>query len=509
MNRSWTVPNVLARFTQASDSHPRATSCVLIACMAALYAWIVSSPTLADPDSVYHAKMSALIASQGVVREFPWMAFNLYRVNFVDHHFLYHVLCVPFLWLLHDPLVAIKVSGVFFALVFIGVFYASLARAQVRGALWFALAMALSGPMLFRLSLPKAGPLSLTVLTLGLIAAFEGRKSWLVVLSFAYVSLYTAWPVLPCVVAMYVVLSRQWNKNGLQLALSSLGGALAGAIANPYFPHNFVFWARMVGVNFLPWSKKLRIGMEWTPLPLDELGTALLLPGITVLVALGCLWGRWRRLSRESLTLWILAGAFFVMMLSARRHLEYVIPLLVLASAFTVRDVGLPERWRAFKEDTALGWLATGTLITALGLLAYNARIGIDNAKSWMDRGRPYSYLQEPSQWLRAHTKERAVIFHTDWDDFPSLFYYNDRNVYLSGMEQVFMYLYNADRYQEWREIVDGYRTSELAETITRDFGAHFVLARKSHGNFVKLLQRDPRAHVRYQTPTDIIFELN
>src|SRR3989338_10252386 len=80
----------------------------------ALFTYLQVDPTFADPDSFYHAKAALLLRDRGAITEFPWLSATTLRYNFIDHHFLYHLLLIPFItWF--TPLIGLKVATVFLA----------------------------------------------------------------------------------------------------------------------------------------------------------------------------------------------------------------------------------------------------------------------------------------------------------------------------------------------------------------------------------------------------------
>ena len=67
-----------------------------------IFGWLQLNPGFLDPDSFYHLKISKMISAQGPVFDFPWLQFTVLKDYFIDHHFLYHVLTIPFINLLGD-----------------------------------------------------------------------------------------------------------------------------------------------------------------------------------------------------------------------------------------------------------------------------------------------------------------------------------------------------------------------------------------------------------------------
>jgi len=42
--------------------------------------------------------------------------------------------------------------------------------------------------------------------------------------------------------------------------------------------------------------------------------------------------------------------------------------------------------------------------------------------------------------WLKENTVKDEIIIHSSWDEFPMLFYYNDYNQYMAGLDPTFFY---------------------------------------------------------------------
>jgi hypothetical protein len=51
---------------------------------------------------------------------------------------------------------------------------------------------------------------------------------------------------------------------------------------------------------------------------------------------------------------------------------------------------------------------------------------------------------------LEENSQKGEVIFNINWADFPLLFFHNDYNSYVIGMDPNFLYLYNKELYWQW-----------------------------------------------------------
>ena len=55
-----------------------------------------STNKIADRDGYFHIKFSQLMREHGIIYKLPWMQFAIFKDYFRDHHFLQHILYMPF-----------------------------------------------------------------------------------------------------------------------------------------------------------------------------------------------------------------------------------------------------------------------------------------------------------------------------------------------------------------------------------------------------------------------------
>jgi hypothetical protein len=79
--------------------------------------------------------------------------------------------------------------------------------------------------------------------------------------------------------------------------------------------------------------------------------------------------------------------------------------------------------------------LAAAALALCVGVLTWttlaSARAEIAEA--------PSDYMAGAAEWLRTNTPEGSMVFQTDWDDFPYLYYYNTHNTWLVGLDPTYL----------------------------------------------------------------------
>jgi len=179
-----------------------------------IFLYVLAPPTLLCPDGFYHTKMALLIKEGNIVKNFPWTQFTTYKNLFVDHHFGYHFLLLPFLSIPTpknldilstqiDPLLKVKLASAFFAGLAILAIYWFLRKLKVKLPLLWILSSFLIMNFLFRLSLSRSPALSLIILILGLYYIIKKKYLGIFLVSIFYVWIYGGWPLMLVVVILY------------------------------------------------------------------------------------------------------------------------------------------------------------------------------------------------------------------------------------------------------------------------------------------------------------------
>lgn len=453
-----------------------------------LFTYLQLDPTFADPDSFYHAKAAMLLRDRGAITEFPWLSATTLKYHFIDHHFIYHLILIPFVSYL-PSLIGLKVATILLASLTIVTIFWFLRRLGVKGAFWYAFFLLTVAPFIFRINLAKAQALVLILLFISLY--FLLRRYYLAfsVLVFCYVWLYAGWPLVAVFTLLYLLISwtysvrsRQWigpqpvkqarGWQRLQLLLALGIGIGLGIFLSPYFPKNLSFyWQQSFQIAVVNYQSLIGVGGEWYPYPLVDLLTAAA-PLFVLFTAAGAVFLITRRKQPvDSWLFFIFSLIFFALTLKSRRNVEYFVPLAVIFSALTFRSASEAiKRWfRAGRRPAIIS-----LVVFALALAFVSGRY-IQEVKGSMRNGFSFNKFAEPSQWLSTHTPAGSIVFHSDWDEFPLLFYHNDHNYYIVGLDPTFMYQYDPNLYRRWVDITTGRSSERLAQTIGTLFGARYV----------------------------------
>lgn len=425
----------------------------------------LQSEGLADPDGYFHIKYAALLVQfgYGAVHAFPWLTASTWSQDHVDLQFGYHILLTPFSQILHPLVIGAKISAAFFSALFVTAVYFMFRFLGIqRPLLWCVILLVSSGTFLLRLTFPRAFIFGVLLTMVGLLL-IQARRYWaLGAVAFLFAWLYVAAPLLLIVAILSLIASFILKKTfSVTSSLVVLLGLFVGYMLRPDFPPTTFFsilvpyFERVKGVD-------LAVGAENSPLALSDLlsGFPLVLSFFLACTIL-CVWQLARRVEAHqstdekvlSFSLLLVAWFFLLLSFISIRFTEYWVPFTILFCAIITRpylerlntQFFLNNWWRKH----ALSLLFVTVLI--LWVIAHN----IIAATTTIRTSEPLEKFEQAAYWLRDNTPKKSVVFHTDWDDFPKLFYYNDHNYYIVGLDPTFMYVRDKNLYWLWRNISD------------------------------------------------------
>ena len=488
---------------------------LLLMCVFVLFMGLVqfSTPDMPDNDGYYHIKMAALMRTEGLKPAFPWLPLTVLNPReFHDHHFLFHVLLIPFTF--GDLRLGAKWAAVIFSsLAFLSV-WRLLDRQRIPyAALWSLGLLAVSEAFIYRMSIARAQSLSLALLVIGVNWLLARKYSRLFILGFVFAWFYNAFPLLLSVAGLFV-LAVWLTERRLELRPLVYGGSgiIAGLMINPYFPYNVVFALQHILPKLLE-PTSLSVGNEWYPydtgqlLANSPLGLVAFISGALALGLSG------RRMDLRTATGFFLACLFGLMLFQSRRFIEYFPAFALIFAAFAwapliaspfakVQPDEKPSK--TLLVDRVKRWLpALAAAIFLIPAIWSN----FEASKSSLQGSKPYGLYSGATAWLEAHTPAGARVFQTDWDDFPRLFFYNTHNTYLVGLDPTYLQLYDANLYNEWVVITQG-KVKNPSNAIAADFGAHYVLTDLYHESFLSRAANDPQLVEVYRDTDAVIFHV-
>lgn len=479
-----------------------------------------------DFDGYYHIKWSRLLwesLRQGnLPPAFIWLPqTTLDPRNFVDHHLLFHGFQIPFTWF-GDLRLGAKISAALFGSIAVFSCYWLIVRYRIRYPLiWLLALLACSAPFLYRLNMAKAPPFAIIFLVVGIYLLFE-RKYWpLIPLAFIFTLTYDMFVLLILAGVIWTAVIG-WTERRLEWRplVWIIIGSTAGLVINPYFPTNLQLLYAHARMKITTTGFPTEVGKEWYPYnSLEFLGNSLVACVAMVAGYIGFDPSD-RKRAHHSLFCLLFATVLMVMTAAWKRFVEYWPPFAILFAAFALQPwlqgvrstfthlstdileelqpfLDRPQTGTPGDSDTKAVWQAIAIGVVAVLLataLFFNLRVTRNDIAS----SESHSYYQNGAEWMRANIPARQLIFNTDWDDFPRLFYYDPSHAYVSGLDPTYLYDKNSALSELYNRITLG-QEEDPGPLIRDRFGARYVFTDNFHHDFFSHAQNSGWFDVVYE----------
>ncbi|MDP2685182.1 MAG: hypothetical protein Q8P20_09185 [bacterium] len=502
---------------------------ILLVVSFSYFIYLQSSPTFADPDSFYHAKSALRIADGEIDKTFPWLQSTVLKDSYIDQHFLYHVFLIPFVKLM-DPLLGTKLANIILSVSLVILFYWLMRKYWVKFAFWYAFLLMITTPFIFRINLIKAPVFSIIILLIGLYLLFDYRYKWLFVLSFLYVWAYGGFILILFFSGAYMVAGiykdivkrRRFRKIGLiighnrelKLFLTSLGGVFFGLIINPYFPQNLVFyWHQLVKIGIINQQSVIPVGNEWYPYNFFNLTAGTALMTILLVSTLIFFVIYFKKLNKKSLALFFIFLLFFIFTLKSRRYVEYYVPFTFLFIAFSINifleNISYKKIGEYFIKFFSKFWyVAIIVLLYFAVMIPLIVVKDIKQTRQDFKNGISLTRFEKASTWLYNDSQPGDIVFHSSWDEFPILYYFNSKNYYIIGLDPTFAYEYDEVAYQKIVDITTGQQTENIYDDIKNIFKAKYLLIENNHQSMERNIKKEENFVKVYKDDEATIYEV-
>jgi hypothetical protein len=445
-------------------------------------------PAILDNDGFYHMRWSRTLREQ-----FPhlprFQALPLTSLNekdYVDHHYLFHVLLMPFTFGDQMQMGAKWAAVTFSSLGILSLFGLLLAFDVRYRWVWLAPILASSEPFLYRMSMTRAPALSLGMIGLGAYLILKRKYAWLTLLSFAFVWYYSLFPLIFIFAALHSVTAYLAERRiEWRAPLASLAGILAGLVVNPYFPKNLhLLWEHVLMKATAGSGYAVDVGVEWYPYDAWDLVRLSALAFVIFVAGLAAFEYRRRGRDLKPLFFLLVSLALLLMAFKSRRFIEYWPPFAVLFAAFTIspRLAEFDRSWFMRRRERAIAALAASVTTVVVGAAMV---VTVGQARADMKAEPDPQDYKGASQWIAANVPPGAMVFNTDWDDFPMLYYYNPNNPYIVGLDPTYLYDRDPELWKLYARITLG-EEEDPAELIRERFGAEYVFTDNQHPDFLE-----------------------
>lgn len=503
-----------------------------------------------DWDGYYHIKWSSLLwenFSQGKwLPTFEWLPLTVLNPqHYNDHHFLFHLLQIPFLWFF-EPVTAAKVAAVVFATFAIFSIYWLLHHYRIKYPLiWLGAIFTCANMFYYRMNMAKAPPLTIIITVAGIYLLFERKYKWLLPLMFAFVWTYSLFPLLMFAAVIWAIIIG-WNERKLEWepVAYTFGGMILGNIINPYFPSNlYLFYEHFITKFKVGSDFAVSVGGEWYPYTGIELLTHFPVAMAAMLIGYILFVPRNGKLPEKATFFLMFVSILCAAQFRSKRFAEYFPPFAVLFAAFSWQAflskdrVELPDEFKreiepyldAKKTTEKQQWVqaAKTAAVWVLGIILilyfYVNTVGLNWMKRWVDVDQPglmktladneandkYRRAMAWATGVDANGNENmragARIFNTNWDDFPKLFFFNTKHTYVYGLDPNYLFSQNPDLYKLLIEVTDG-KTDDAGPIIRERFGADYIftdakendamIAKALESGWVEMIYEDDEARI-------------
>lgn len=480
-----------------------------------------------DFDGYYHIQWARTLwegmKSRTFPPEFPWLPLTtLNPKDYVDHHLLFHIFQIPFA-ASSDPRLAAKISSALFGGLAVFSCYWLLVHYRVRYVLvWLIALLACSVPFLFRMNMAKAPPLAIVYLIVAILLFFK-RKYWpLLPLALIFTWTYDLFPLLVMAALFWVItigiaeMRLEWRPLVFVVA-----GCIAGLVINPYFPENLQLLVEHMKIKLTVTDFSTKVGNEWYPYDSWAFLGNSAVACIAMLVGYLAVEPTERRRAHYPIFFLLFSTALMIMNARWKRISEYWPPFAILFAGFALKpwldgyrpylsrlpdDVqeelepfldreGAPEAERETGLRDMIRVIAVVVVASVLGVFLFaNLRASSEE----IAQSEPHQYYKAGAEWMRANIPPGQIIFNTDWDDFPRLFYYDPTHYYVSGLDPSYLFEKDQDLSRLYDRITLG-QVEDPGPLIRDRFGARYVFSDNSHHDFFE--------HARLSGWFDIVYE--
>jgi len=500
-------------------------------------------PNIPDSDSFFYMREAWQLRAAGIFSaEFPWTYHSVIRSFSASLWYGFGVFLIPFSFL-NSLTVAIKIAGFLFTSALLLVVCFVVRRHNTKIPFVWALIFFFAAPnVTYQLLMMR--PQTLSLIFSAIFFSFlivpqrerqykERRSDALKYGVVFFSSFIIAWlhfnlvwvPLLILAVAQIAQLMFR-EKLDFKAIGATLVGMVLGLVLRPNALGALkLFYVQVVKQIFEKQSGlPLLFGAENFPLSANILFknfTPFLIVWGAALLFLGWQWFRGRGDVQKrdvhahlfSISSAILSVIFFLLtILVARRAYDF----WALFGVFAIAG-GATEFLKQFHRFRLALWSAIGIFVLFLALFS-----GAKTIKS-LERASPPDRMREVAVWLERNSAPRDIVFNVNWSHFSPLFFWNQKNYYVGGLDPIFQYEYNPSLYWKFHYLSSDDLaektcpapacTLEMLEDTHRvlrdDFQAKFVvLDKRQNPRVYRFLSTDSRFKKEFESDYESVFRV-
>ncbi|MBI2454191.1 MAG: hypothetical protein HYV54_01285 [Parcubacteria group bacterium] len=496
------------------------------------------SPKVFDPDAFYHITHAKIYRAEGLFfNDFPWVQFSVIKDLKADIWYGFHLLLIP-LTFFNDLVFGIKFGAFLLTTAVLFLFYILLKKLGLRWPFFWALLFFFFIPDTnFRFLVLRP---HLITFVLGLAVFYFTLKRnnlGLLTASAGLVFIHLALGWIPALIVLITLISARAvsDKINLRPLLAVLGGIAVGAVARPNFLGALkVAYVQIIDLMLAKFNHiPLRLGSELRPVSNLSLVTHEILPlfllvsPAILILALAIKNRIFKNISPRDQTAIIAALSISLVfglatIFVARRAMDLWVgfSFIFAGLVFKLLASKYPGYIRRHGRAVVLGGVIL--ILTMLTNTLYYSLF------KYPRQSPDHRNFKPAAEWLKDNSKEGDIVFHPYWDNFPILFFYNQKNYYLNGMDPIFLhafdpglniklYFFSIDKllFVQGEVFTCGANPCvpgtvvSAYDAIKNDFRASYVFVEPQRNpRFYNYLKNDKRFKENFASPAASVFEV-
>jgi len=493
--------------------------------------WLQASPFFLDTESFYHAGIIESMENSLTLDEFTWMQSTNYADGWADNNWLYHKLLSLFTVFLPTFLV-IKLFGTLFIALLALYLYYWLKKYKAKWPLLFIVLLFSSQIFIKELNALDAEALSLLLLLLGLDFIINYKYWQLGVLAIILTTLSGEFVFLLVAAVCWLLVEfiyNRWNmdkfrtklgnwrdfilrKLGLQdsmgrkkwLVLIFSGvGLFIGFLVHPYWPDSISFYGEQV-LNNTVYSNASGVFINLGQLVIGAYGVIG-----TLLIGLLIVMYKRQKISKLSSNILLLMSLFLASTLIIEWGTTFFILLAAILTSLLFRDLLGSKTWEEIiRRNIHTKWFGKLIGVVVVCVIVFIPLRAYYAINKTVNHGYSLSYMQDSASWLYYNVPDSALVVNSDWQDWASLFYYNDNNNYWWGLNPNLMQNKYSQTAEDFVVMLEGADSRGPYTLLKSKFKADYILVNKGRSVFNNKLRSNIYFNLVYEDREAWIYKI-
>lgn len=479
--------------------------CIAFGIILALIYLNLRFPVFFDPDSYYNIAVAGFIKDLGFMDKFRWAQFSVFHDHFADKDLLLHILCLPFLYLMDNPVLAGKYSIILCTILFV-LSYLFILRRYLPGVLAGVFLLFPFFSSIFSAYILELRSITLAnILTmLGIFFLINRRLLPLFVISVLYPLAHLSFFMimifaLICETVRYIFQREFFVKNIYIVVI----GAIAGCLIHPNFPNNFIPVYLNGMLMPLHIAAGIDLGFSGETKSLGAIAAFVSNFAVFFMLAI-ILWGLFmhrKKIGFPSAVWFVICGIYLVLSLFSARYWFQVNTIFFISAASYMGDM-----LKAKGEGILSGIkrLAVICLVAAMPLLFFNMR----QLGSFINYFSVVSAdYEDIGKWMERNIPRGQTIYHSYWDDASYFICLNPKNNYINMNDPIYMY-YLYPKESALLEDLSMWRVDNPHTALSRIFRVKYGYLRKTEPLYRQITGDKLHFKILYENDSGAVFEI-